>query len=430
MPPPIQGPIQGILEIQTDPDGTTRIVLDPDKADITAGGNGGLGDLVIKNPNGAEVARLGLIQEIAADPSQPTPTVVASYVGLRIRTANGVAVIRIGRIASSPTQITPADEIVSIFGGTGFSGTLRLVDKDNETRLVLGREQWNEGQIVVRDGAGRPVFHFNSEAAALYVGAAGNEGDIIVRDSEGRNVFHFDSHRAALYIGASGNEGDIIVRDSAGRNVFHFDSHRAALYIGASGNEGDIIVRDSAGRNVLHFDSQYAALYVGASGNEGDIIVRDGAGKERIRLDGNTGDIRLSGADCAEQFDVAEAEHIEPGSVLIVDDDGKLRPCERGYDKRVVGVVSGAYGLNAGIVLGYQPTGSRRSPIALTGRVYCKVDARYGAIEPGDLLTTSPSPGHAMRAEDRTQAFGAVIGKALAGLARGTGLVPIVVSLQ
>ena len=399
MPPPIQGPIQGILEIQTDPDGTTRIVLDPDKADITAGGNGGLGDLVIKNPNGAEVARLGLIQEIAADPSQPTPTVVASYVGLRIRTANGVAVIRIGRIASSPTQITPADEIVSIFGGTGFSGTLRLVDKDNETRLVLGREQWNEGQIVVRDGAGRPVFHFNSEAAALYVGAAGNEGDIIVRDSEGRNVFHFDSHRAALYIGASGNEGDIIVRDSAGRNVFHFDSHRAALYIGASGNEGDI-------------------------------IVRDGAGKERIRLDGNTGDIRLSGADCAEQFDVAEAEHIEPGSVLIVDDDGKLRPCERGYDKRVVGVVSGAYGLNAGIVLGYQPTGSRRSPIALTGRVYCKVDARYGAIEPGDLLTTSPSPGHAMRAEDRTQAFGAVIGKALAGLARGTGLVPIVVSLQ
>ncbi len=37
--------------------------------------------------------------------------------------------------------------------------------------------------------------------------------------------------------------------------------------------------------------------------------------------------------------------------------------------------------------------------VALAGTVTCKADASYGAIQVGDLLTTSPTPGHAMRAQ-------------------------------
>ena len=55
-----------------------------------------------------------------------------------------------------------------------------------------------------------------------------------------------------------------------------------------------------------------------------------------------------------------------------------------------------------------------RVPVALVGKVYCKVDASYGPIRVGDLLTTSPTPGHAMTVGDQSMAFGAVIGKALA----------------
>jgi hypothetical protein len=57
--------------------------------------------------------------------------------------------------------------------------------------------------------------------------------------------------------------------------------------------------------------------------------------------------------------------------------------------------------------------------MALIGKVYCKVDARYSAIEMGDLLTTSPTRGYAMKAADPVRAFGSVLGKALQGLARG-----------
>ena len=48
----------------------------------------------------------------------------------------------------------------------------------------------------------------------------------------------------------------------------------------------------------------------------------------------------------------------------------------------------------------------------------------------GDLLTTSPTAGHAMRAEDAACAFGAVIGKALGGHESGLGLVPVLVAMQ
>ena len=64
------------------------------------------------------------------------------------------------------------------------------------------------------------------------------------------------------------------------------------------------------------------------------------------------------------------------------------------------------------------------------GRVFCKADARYSPIEIGDLLTTSHTPGHAMKAADPLKAFGAVIGKALKPLDEGDRLIPILVSLQ
>jgi hypothetical protein len=64
------------------------------------------------------------------------------------------------------------------------------------------------------------------------------------------------------------------------------------------------------------------------------------------------------------------------------------------------------------------------------GKVFCKIDARYAPIEAGDLLTTSDTPGHAMKATDPMKAFGTVVGKALGSLENGTGLVPVLVALQ
>jgi hypothetical protein len=138
----------------------------------------------------------------------------------------------------------------------------------------------------------------------------------------------------------------------------------------------------------------------------------------------------LSNADCAEDFDIAGIELVEPGTVMLIDADGALRASDSAYDKRVAGVMSGAGKYKPGIVLDKQQSSRNRMPIALMGKVYCKVDARYGAIEVGDLLTTSPTPGHAMRTDDPMKAFGTVIGKALQPLELGEGLIPILIALQ
>jgi hypothetical protein len=107
-----------------------------------------------------------------------------------------------------------------------------------------------------------------------------------------------------------------------------------------------------------------------------------------------------------------------------------LHISEQAYDKRVAGVVSGAGDLRPGIILGRQQSPAKRRPIALLGKVCCKVDAQYAAIEVGDLLTSSPTPGHAMKAVDPQKAFGAAIGKALRPLEKGMGLIPILIALQ
>jgi len=143
-----------------------------------------------------------------------------------------------------------------------------------------------------------------------------------------------------------------------------------------------------------------------------------------------SGDITMVGADCAEDFDVDEQLLGEPGTVMVVGDAGVLHPGRQAYDKRVAGVISGAGDYKPGLVLDKQQSQSLRQPIALLGKVYCKVDARYASIEVGDLLTTSPSPGHAMKVSDHLKAFGAVIGKALRPLNEGQGLIPILIALQ
>lgn len=141
-------------------------------------------------------------------------------------------------------------------------------------------------------------------------------------------------------------------------------------------------------------------------------------------------DVILSGADCAEEFDVLRGADIEPGSVVVFGDDGALETTDKPYDGRVAGVISGAGEFRPGVLLDRRISGRGRVPLALIGKVYCKVDATYAPINVGDLLTTSQTVGHAMKVVDSGKAFGTVIGKALARRNCGRGLIPILVTLQ
>ena len=138
----------------------------------------------------------------------------------------------------------------------------------------------------------------------------------------------------------------------------------------------------------------------------------------------------LGGADLAERFEVSG--ECEPGTVLAIDpnENGRLRTSDEAYSHRVAGVVSGANALNAGVVLSADGVVEGTAAVALTGRVWVKCDATAAPIAAGDLLTTAPRAGYAMKAVDRDRAQGAVLGKAMTSLDGGTGMVLVIVSLQ
>ena len=137
--------------------------------------------------------------------------------------------------------------------------------------------------------------------------------------------------------------------------------------------------------------------------------------------------VQTGNRDLAENFDTLEA--VEPGDVVSLAADGSgVERCRQPHDPLVLGVVSTAPGmlLGAAEIQHERPPGEQ--PIALAGRVPCKVCAENGPIRRGNLLVPASLPGHAMRAGDNPT--GCTIGKALADFDGDTGLIDIFVFLR
>ncbi len=235
----------------------------------------------------------------------------------------------------------------------------------------------------------------------------------------------------------------------------------------ATGNGGAGVSGTSSSSDGVHGESQ-SNLHAGVSGVntnggigvygqgktagsfQGDVTVTGALTTNNLTTNGDvtiTGDISkvnnvtvtgtltanvdvVLGSDCAEDFDIVASQEVEPGAVMVLTDTGALEPSRDAYDKKVAGVISGAGDYRPGLILGRGHSSAERLPLALAGKVFCKVDADPAPIAVGDLLTTAGRPGHGMKASDPTRAFGAVIGKALQPLASGQGMIPILVALQ
>jgi hypothetical protein len=197
----------------------------------------------------------------------------------------------------------------------------------------------------------------------------------------------------------------------------------------------------SANGTGVYGESTGGGFGVYAKSTNGDALYAEAAGTGlAARFIGNVEIISQStglvliefgeGLDYAEGFDVASESDVVPGTVLVIDPDnpGELAISRTPYDRKVAGVVAGANGLGSAVRLG---AGQYDTDVALAGRVYCNVDASFGAVHPGDLLTTSSTPGYAMKVADHEKAQGAVLGKAMQPLKQGErGQILVLVTLQ
>jgi len=169
---------------------------------------------------------------------------------------------------------------------------------------------------------------------------------------------------------------------------------------------------------------------IGTSLNSGQLEV---LGSVDVNGTTRTEVLEITGADLAEPFEFFGAADVIPGLVASIDSErpGQLRVSTHPYDRTVVGIVSGANGIDTGVMMGttFEVEGGTH-PVALTGRVYAYADASSAAINPGDLLTSSSTPGHVMKVTDHERANGAILGKAMTSLDEGTGLILVLVNLQ
>ena len=341
----------------------------------------------------------------------------------------------IGNFNSSGQTNVPA-----VTGTSTASNGVHGVTSSNKDSAVFAQHT-GQGIAVFASGAGGGVVGQSTNAPGVHGKTSSDKDSAVFAQHTGQGIGVFASGAGGGVVGQSTNGPGVHGKTSSDKDSAVFAQHTGqGIGVFASGAGAGVVGVSTSGPGVhgktsSDKDSAVFALHSGqgigvfatsakglAGFFQGDVHV---TGSHTVEVD-----ILLKGGDCAEHFDVSSLAEAEPGTVMVVNDDGRLEPSERAYDKRVVGVVSGAGDLKPGIVLDKRQTQSDRMPIALLGKVYCKVDARHTAVDVGDLLSASATPGHAMKAVDPLQAFGSVIGKALRPLKAGKGLIPILIALQ
>ena len=401
-----------------DNSGDTRILLNAEGQALT-----------IQRGDGTHVVELGPHGDLILGGGSDRTPAGGQDGDLVINSASGDATIHLdgsamGRFGGSGAdgratffraeETSPGPDTKATIYVNGDRGNIRLGGND-----VDGRMAFFQAKVIgtdLYDYNGKATVQIQGSNGDIRLGGNGQDGDLFVNNGNGDRTIQLDGEGATARFGGAGANGRA--------TFFHADEANptpdtnATIYV--NGERGNIRL---GGNGV---DGRMAFFRSAETGTD----LYDYDGKASIQLQGSTGDIILQNADCAEDFDVCPNADAEPGTVMVINADGRLEPSTMAYDKRVAGVVSGAGEYQPGLVLDRHSDREDRLPIAMLGKVYCQADADIEPIGVGDLLTTSPTCGHAMRALDPSKAFGTVIGKALKPLGSGQSMIPILVTLQ
>jgi hypothetical protein len=232
-----------------------------------------------------------------------------------------------------------------------------------------------------------------------------------------------------LQVGSSASSGNQYLTIDAAAG------YQSALDFRSAGVQKWVIYRPASSSDLKFYDGA-DRLVLQSGGNVG---IGTSSPTSKLEVNGNTkvtGNIDVTGTINAKYQDMAEwvqsSQQLSAGTVVVLDHtkSNQVIASSQAYDTRVAGVIS----LQPGITLG--ENGAGKVLVATTGRVKVKVDATAGPIWIGDLLVTSEKEGVARKSEPlnlggvQIHRPGTLIGKALEPLARGTGEILVLLSLQ
>jgi hypothetical protein len=307
----------------------------------------------------------------------------------------------------------------------GLGGVMQFHTPNSETGITFGANnradiRFNDStlKLVVTTGGIGPPPSTNG----VSINTLGNVGIGVVSADSKLQVNSSVAGVSAIFAESASGRG-VWGKSTSSRGVFG-ESASAAGVQGISNTGTGVVGSSTSGWGVDGASASPAGF--------GGHFSNTGGGKAlKVEGTGSIGVLEITGGlDLAEHFDVVEGAR--PGMLVAINPRNTAQfSLSRGaYNRKVAGVISGANNLAAGMVLSNLAGGRNSMPVALTGRVWVYCDATTHAIVPGDLLTTSSTPGHAMKVISYKRAQGAIIGKAMSGLKTGRGLVLVLVSLQ
>lgn len=277
------------------------------------------------------------------------------------------------------------------------------------------------GQTLLRDAAGPSSTNVVLET----------QGDVLFRNNTSTSLRVDHPGFGDMFLSLLNGDGTDIA--TAKSQILFYNSSSSATNPAGNLRFYTRATTDTTSRLRMQIGDSGSLFFYAPDGSQQASITYDAANNSRLNID----ELNITGgSDLSESFDINAGtlpEGVLPGMVVSIDpnDAGKLRVSTAAYDKTVAGVISGANGIKPGMMMGQEGSiADGKHPVALTGRVYVYADASGGPIEPGDLLTTSTLPGHAMKAADSARSQGTVLGKAMTRLESGTGMVLVLVNLQ
>lgn len=396
----------------------SAVIIDEEKGVISIGGRKTDGLLTLSQRDDQETVR------IQAKETSLEGGLISVRGRLSVNNLNGAQVIDLspGGRGSFGNHLQPGE--IEVLGSKGKptvavkggSGDIEL-GGNGQGGTLLCKTMGDETSVGVYGNTGR-----------VEVGGNTVDGTVRVRNAKGDNTLDLDGKNGDITVGGPKTAGRIQCVNADNKATVEIKGAIGDIDLGGNETNGNLRCLNASDNPTVILNGEFGDITLGGNGTNGNLKCLNKKGAPMLELKGETGDVWLAGADCAEYVAVHDSAAVAPGTVLVATDDGKFAAATSPYDRRVVGVVSGAGNLRPGLRLNIADalTGV---PLALTGRVYCLVDSSYGPIQVGDLLVTSPTPGHAMRATDPTRSFGAIIGKALGSLSHGRGMIVVLVAL-
>ncbi len=323
--------------------------------------------------------------------------------------------------------VEDTDAILALYSSeAGFTGSAITLGEITGGALV---DKWSLVRETAGTGKGLRITYGTNKDPL-------NNTKVMYLDDSGDIGIRTTSPQAGLHLKGSGFPDSFMYLESESgedAGIRLYEGGTVKWHIFNSSSEAGLSIRNSDYSKVLFAEQSTGNVGIGTTSPDEKLTVVG-----NVKIDGNLniydGSDKVmelgAGLDYAEGFDVSARDKIEAGSVLIIDADnpGKLAISVKAYDSKVAGIVAGAKGIGSGVRLG---AGEFDHDVALAGRVYCNVDATQAGVEPGDLLTTSATPGYAMKSTDYARAQGAILGKAMEGLEKGQkGQILVLVTLQ